>query len=518
MALFGILDIVDSASLLIVLGVILITFLIKYIVTKCQRDPRMVKLAKTLPGPPALPLVGNSLDFHYKGDSVKLAVEYNKKYGDTYRLWLGKYLAVTFCNIDDLETVFMNSKMLGKPKLFQPFEDFFGDGIFVTRSISKWKKNRKYFLPVLNRNAFPRYTSIINEKTEFVAKKMQELVDGPVFDAWDYMPNLAFDIILKSSMNVDLDWNDSLLLQYYSAAVEAIDLCFKKLLSPWLQHKVINYLLYKNKSTKARKTVEEFIRKLIADKKEEILSEIEVHKNNTVASPDGVPPKRFLTLAYELAELENDENIMLDELITILSGGTDPGLITSLFLLMVAMHPDIQDKLYDELYEIFGDSDRPADENEVERLPYLDQVLKETLRRFPVPVMFREAEEDIKIGDRIIPADTIVIVSNSAVHFNPEYYPDPWKFNPDHFSPENVEKRPKLAFLAFSAGPRMCIGYNFGMFEMKLTLSALLRKFTFHTTMKLEDVHMDNGLMMTSVNGYKLTVTSRVRKPSYLKK
>ncbi|XP_065214929.1 cytochrome P450 4C1-like [Planococcus citri] len=518
MALLGIFDIFDPASLLILLGISLITFLIKYTLTQCQRDPRMVKFAKTLPGPTALPLIGNSLMFHFKEDPLKLAVKYNRKYGDTYRLWLSKYLAVTFCNVDDLENVFMNSKMLGKPKLFQPFQDFFGDGIFITRSIPKWKKHRKYFFPVLSRNALPRYTSIINEKTEFVAKKMQDLVDGPEFDAWDYMPNLAFDIILKSAMNVDLDWNDSSLLQYYNATLEGMDICFRKVLSPWLQHKVVNYFLYKKKSQKHRRTAEEFLRKLIKEKKHEILSEIEAHKNKVGANPEDVPAKRFLTLAYELSESENDENTMLDELIIILAGGTDPALITSLFLLMVAMHPHIQDKLYDELYEIFGDSDRPADENDVERLPYLDQVIKETLRRFPLPMIVREAEEDVKIGDRIIPADTIVIVSISAVHFNPKYYPDPWKFNPDHFSPENVGKRPKLAFLAFSAGPRMCIGYNFGMLETKLTLSALLRKFTFYTNMKLEDVHTDNGFAMTSVNGYKLSITSRVRKPSYLKK
>ncbi|XP_065224514.1 cytochrome P450 4C1-like isoform X2 [Planococcus citri] len=420
---------------------------------------------------------------------------------------------------DDIETVFMNSKTLGKPKLFQPFEDLFGDGIFITRSIAKWKKNRKCFSFVLNRKTLSRYTSIINERIEFVANKMQDLVDGPEFDAGDYMPYLAFDIILKSAMNVDLDWNDSSFLQYFNETAEGMGICFKKVAWPWLQHETVDYLLYKNKYLKYRRKAREFLRKLIEDKKHEILSEIEAYENNAVASLEDVPPKRFLTLVYELAELENNENIMLDELIMILGGGADAGLMNSFFLLMVAMHPDIQDKLYDELYEIFGDGDRLADENDVERLPYLDQVIRETLRRFPipVPVMFREAGEDIKIGDRIIPANTIVLVSISAVHFNPKYYPDPWKFNPDHFSPENVEKRPKLAFLGFSAGPRMCVGYNFGLLEMKLTLSALLRKFTFHTRMKLEDVYMDNGLVLNSVNGFKLTVESRIRKPSYLK-
>ena len=57
---------IDLASLLIILAVTLVIYCVKYIKGKCQRDPRMVKLAETLPGPPRLPLVGNSMDFYFK--------------------------------------------------------------------------------------------------------------------------------------------------------------------------------------------------------------------------------------------------------------------------------------------------------------------------------------------------------------------------------------------------------------------------------------------------------------------
>lgn len=157
-----------------------------------------------------------------------------------------------------------------------------------------------------------------------------------------------------------------------------------------------------------------------------------------------------------------------------------------------------QVKLYDELYEVFGDSDRDAEFQDIKRLSYLDQVLKETLRRFTLtPTIMRGVQDDCKIGelrlpclyhihtyvsryyltsemikfmlinpnnyavflgDRIFPAGTAVMVSIGAVHFNPEYYPDPWKFNPDNFSPEAVQNRPKFAFIPFSMGARNCIG------------------------------------------------------------
>lgn len=55
---------------------------------------------------------------------------------------------------------------------------------------------------------------------------------------------------------------------------------------------------------------------------------------------------------------------------------------------------------------------------------------------------------------------------------------------------------------------------NFAMFEMKLTLIALLRNFAFYTTMKMEDIHKSEGFIVNSVNGFKLSVSSRIRKPT----
>lgn len=64
-------------------------------------------------------------------------------------------------------------------------------------------------------------------------------------------------------------------------------------------------------------------------------------------------------------------------------------------------------------------------------------------------------------------------------HFDPEYYPEPNKFNPDRFSPEEVEKRNPFVFMPFGDGPRACIGNRFALLEIKTGLASLLRYFTF---------------------------------------
>jgi len=115
---------------------------------------------------------------------------------------------------------------------------------------------------------------------------------------------------------------------------------------------------------------------------------------------------------------------------------------------------------------------------------YLEQVLKETLRLFPVlPLIFRELQENVKIGewiiktaylktyngkknyilvsdDHILPKGTTCIISILGTHHFSELYPNPLKFNPDNFDPENVASRHKYSFIAFSGGPRGCIGMN----------------------------------------------------------
>lgn len=61
-------------------------------------------------------------------------------------------------------------------------------------------------------------------------------------------------------------------------------------------------------------------------------------------------------------------------------------------------------------------------------------------------------------GDIILPKGTTVVISPICTHHIPELYPNPWTFNPERFSPENVAKRHKFSFIAFSGGPRGCIG------------------------------------------------------------
>jgi cytochrome P450 family 4 len=90
---------------------------------------------------------------------------------------------------------------------------------------------------------------------------------------------------------------------------------------------------------------------------------------------------------------------MMEETQTMIAAGSDTTALTLSFAtIMLAMHQDFQEKLYKEMCDIFGNTDRDPTLDDLTRMDYLERVIKETMRLFPIaPILFRHVQEDIKI-------------------------------------------------------------------------------------------------------------------------
>ncbi|TRY78461.1 hypothetical protein TCAL_14092, partial [Tigriopus californicus] len=158
--------------------------------------------------------------------------------------------------------------------------------------------------------------------------------------------------------------------------------------------------------------------------------------------------------------------------------------ITSFYL---ARNPDIQEKLSQEIMEAgaeLQDGNTYPDYHHIQSLPYLDMVLHETLRINPaLGVISRTCTKDYHVPGTNISLkrgyDAHIYVS--AIHMNPDIYPDPDKYDPERFTKEAISRRHAYSFLGFGQGPRNCIGMRFALLEAKLALFGILRSYKFIT-------------------------------------
>lgn len=167
---------------------------------------------------------------------------------------------------------------------------------------------------------------------------------------------------------------------------------------------------------------------------------------------------------------------------------TTSGTMTNAFF-HLAKDQQIQDRLYDELAEKLSDIDPNNLEEYYEvlnKIPYLDAIVKETLRLYPpAPKLERRVGSDTyTLAGVKLQKDDAVEVSVVGIHYNPEYFEDPYRFNPDRFMPENKHKLVPYSFLSFGDGPRNCVGMRFAYQEAKIGIASMIRRFRFDITDK----------------------------------
>ena len=166
-----------------------------------------------------------------------------------------------------------------------------------------------------------------------------------------------------------------------------------------------------------------------------------------------------------------------DEVVTIFFAGheTTAATMTWAFYLL-SEHPNIEARVRDELKAILNG--RKPTFADLPKLTYTQQVIHEVLRLYPAAYLFaREAVTADMIDGYPIPPQTLIFITPFITHRDPKYWPDPERFDPDRFTPENVSSRPRHIYYPFGEGPHVCIGNSFALMEMQLILAMSLQRF-----------------------------------------
>ncbi|XP_053971581.1 cytochrome P450 4g15 [Hylaeus volcanicus] len=505
----------------------------------------MLELAEKLPGPPGLPILGNALEFLGSSDTIfqnffRRSFEYN----EVIRMWIGPKLIVFLVDPRDAEVILSSHVYIDKSAEYRFFQPWLGNGLLISTG-QKWRAHRKLIAPTFHLNVLKSFIDLFNANSRAVVEKMRK--EGTKeFDCHNYMSELTVEILLETAMGVSKSTQGRSGFEYAMAVMKMCDILHLRHTKVWLRPDwLFNLSKYSKDQMKLLEIIHGLTKKVIQRKKEEYKSgkrnlidtsaqKADAKTNNT--SVDGISfgqsvglkddldveddvgeKKRqaFLDLLIEAGQegvVLNDQEVK-DQVDTIMFEGHDTTASgSSFFLSMMGCHPEIQDKVIQELDEIFGDSDRPATFQDTLQMKYLERCLLETLRMYPpVPIIAREIKTDLKLasGDYTVPAGCTVVIATFKIHRQPHIYANPDKFDPDNFLPEKTANRHYYAFVPFSAGPRSCVGRKYAMLKLKIVLSTILRNFRVISDIKEPDFRLQADIILKRAEGFKIRLEPR---------
>ncbi|XP_046679098.1 probable cytochrome P450 4aa1 isoform X2 [Homalodisca vitripennis] len=450
--------------------------------------------ANKLPCPPGWPLIGNALSL--LGDFSRTTKNLFKNFTEFKKhfcLWVGPVPIFVISDPSDVQIILNSSNTLEKDDTAYTILKIFGGNGLVTATVSIWKKTRRLINPVFHPTNLHKFLPVFNDVSRELVQEVD--VEGEIFDPSDLFSNAALDAISRTVLT-KRPVEKSIRGTIQKGLKNLGELVHESTYKPWLQIEWISKLL----GSKLKYThqlyleVADYFEKL---SKEELCDE-EYNKRQKYGYNDS-HYKTLLDVFKDNPSVAGDEYDWRDERHTMLGAGTET--VTSalsFFSILLANHPDVQEKIYREILQEVEDPSTVTI-SDLKSLTYLEQSLNECLRLYPsVPAILRKATRNTKLSTFTLPANSRVLIPFYAMGRDEEQFPDPEIFLPDRFSPDASEGRHPYSFLPFSGGPRNCIGKVYAMFFMKTVMVHLLRSYKLHTKVRLCDIEPCINVVMAS--------------------
>ncbi|KAL6996247.1 hypothetical protein U1Q18_006381 [Sarracenia purpurea var. burkii] len=202
----------------------------------------------------------------------------------------------------------------------------------------------------------------------------------------------------------------------------------------------------------------------------------------------------------------------------LLAGGTESSAVTVEWAISELLKkPEIFDKATEELDRVIG-KNRWVEEKDIPNLPYIEAIVKETMRIHPVAPMLvpRIAREDCKVAGYDIAEGTQVLVNVWTIGRDPALWDDPDEFCPGRFIGKAIDvKGHDFELLPFGSGRRMCPGYALGLKVIQASLANLLHGFNWKLPEKMEreDLNMEEIFGLSTPRKIPLVVVAQPRLP-----
>ncbi|WP_422081748.1 cytochrome P450 [Ulvibacterium sp.] len=403
-------------------------------------------------------ILKNPLPFHH---------HYFQKYGDTFRINLGRRNDWVFTrNAESIRHILQkNHKSYGKSS-FQTKElaKYIGHGL-LTSNGEFWRVHRRMIQPAFHRK---KLEGLLGTMYNAITTELNRVQVNSEQDIFPLMGDLAFQVVAKSLFSADN-------IRDRMQRLKEITITNQKMLIKEMRMPYLNWWFHLNGDIRRHLRLSAEARHLINGIVQERLDSNE--KKNDLLD-------MLLDARYEDGTHMPRQQLIDEVMVLFTAGHETTANALSFTSMLLARHPKIQQRLYREVKDI--DFEKGNNIHALAQLPYTQQCIEESMRLYP-PVYFMDRvslAEDTLEG-HVFKKGTVWLMSIYELHRHVDFWENPDQFVPERFAPDD-KKDFSGHYFPFGAGPRMCVGNNFAMYEMLMTIAFLVKKYRLSTTKKIK--------------------------------
>ncbi|XP_042479898.1 cytochrome P450 93A3-like [Macadamia integrifolia] len=485
---------IDPQHLCFLSSILLISTLLYFYRSFLRKPSNQYKLP---PCPPSLPIIGH---LHLIGPILHQSLQsLSNKHGPLISLHLGASHCLVASSASIANEIFKTHDLIFafRPKF--TYEDqvslYHGCSFLMAPYGPYWRFMKKLCMTtLLGEQQLHRFAWIKQEEIRRLLRRLHKSSqDGKPMDMDVEMRVLTNNIICRMAMSTRKregainEAEECRELVHEISSVGA-KMSLGEVLGPLGK---LDWFGYQRKMREAIRSFDELM--------ERILQEHQSRPHNTNEDSD----REHKDLMDILLDISQDEKAKVKLthtgikafLLEMFSGGTDTSAKSMQWALALLInHPDVFKKVREEIKLMVGRS-RLVEESDIQKLPYLQAVIKETLRLYPTfPVLGRECTQDCKIGGYDVLKNTRVLVNLYTIMRDPNSWEEPNEFRPERFlvnSKESIQNQiMNIDFIPFGGGRRSCPGQSHALTIMHITIASMIQCFDWK-------IHGENGATTT---------------------
>ena len=380
-----------------------------------------------------------------------------KKLGDIFRLNIGLGKSVLFCRDAGLLQYALQKNQKNYTKSYIQTKDlakYIGKGL-LTAEGEHWQKQRKLIQPAFHKS---QLVLLLDTIQQTILEELKNIQTGKPMDVFPVFNDLAFQTVIKSIFNIAISDADVASLQHTTEATQKM--LVQELRQPFL-------VWWFHLSGKTQKHLD------LTENSRTILKRLVEDRKKSKTKHDDLLDM-LLNAKYDDGT-SMDEHQLVDEILILFAAGHETTSNALTFTSeLLARNPESQVKILEEIHRIKSESHDIM--HWIKNATYTKLVIEESMRLYP-PAYFidRVNIEEDSFNGLTLPKGSNLLFSVYEIHRHPDFWKDPEAFIPERFLDENTKFSKN--YFPFGAGPRMCIGNNFAMYEMILAIIALVEQF-----------------------------------------